>query len=75
MKNSRNKLKNKNADWIIANDVSMKNIGFNKDHNEVTIIEANGKILKIKKNKKSFIASIISDKIINNLLINDKNLN
>ena len=75
MKNSRDKLKNKNADWIIANDVSMKNIGFNKDHNEVTIIEANGKILKIKKNKKSFIASIISDKIINNLLINDKNLN
>ena len=75
MKNSRNKLKNKNADWIIANDVSMKNIGFNKDHNEVTIIEANGKIFKIKKNKKSFIASIISDKIINNLLINDKNLN
>ena len=75
MKNSKNKLKNKNADWIIANDVSRKNIGFNKDYNEVIIIEANGKISKIKKNKKSFIASVISGKIINNLLSNDKNLN
>ena len=75
LQNSKNKLKNKNADWIIANDVSRKNIGFNKDHNEVTIIEANGKISKIKKNKKSFIASVISGKIINSLLINDKNLN
>ena len=28
-----------------------------------------------KKNKKSFIASIISEKIINELLINDKSLN
>ena len=75
MKNSKNKLKNKNADWIIANDVSRQNIGFNKDYNEVIIIEANGKISKIKKNKKSFIASVISGKIINNLLSNDKNLN
>ena len=55
--------------------VSKKDIGFNKDYNEVSIIEANGKISKIKKNKKSFIASVISGKIINSLLINDKNLN
>ena len=75
IQNSKNKLKNKNADWIIANDVSKKDIGFNKDYNEVAIIETSGKITKIKKNKKSFIASIISSKIINNLLINDKNLN
>ena len=73
--NSKNKLKNKNADWIIANDVSKKDIGFNKDFNEVTIIRSDGKISQIKKNKKSFIASIISEKIINELLINDKSLN
>ena len=75
IKNSKSKLKNKNADWIIANDVSKKDIGFNKDYNAVTIIENNGKISEIKKNKKSFIASILSEKIINNLLINDKNFN
>ncbi len=75
MQNSKNKLKNKNADWIIANDVSKKDIGFNKDFNEVTIIQSNGKISQIKKSQKSFIASVISEKIINELLINDKSLN
>ena len=73
--NSKIKLKNKNADWIIANDVSKKDIGFNKDYNAVTIIRSDGKISQIKKNKKSFIASIISGEIIKNLLINDKSLN
>ncbi len=75
LQNSKEKLKNKNADWIIANDVSKKDIGFNNDFNEVTIIQSDGKIAQIKKNKKSFIASIISEKIINELLINDKSLN
>ena len=36
-KNAILKLKNKNCDWIIANDVSKKNVGFNSDYNEVTI--------------------------------------
>ena len=75
LQNSKNKLKNKNADWIIANDVSKKDIGFNKDYNEVTIIKSNGKITQLKKNKKSFIASVISGKIISQLLNNEKNLN
>ena len=64
----KTKLKNKNADWIIANDVSKKDIGFNKDYNAVTIIRSDGKISQIKKNKKSFIASIISEEIINELI-------
>ncbi len=75
IQNSKIKLKNKNADWIIANDVSKKDIGFNNDYNAVTIIDSIGKTLQIKKNKKNFIASIIAEKIINNLLIKDKNLN
>ena len=75
LENSRIKLKNKNADWIIANDVSKNDIGFNKDYNEVTIIESNGKISQIKKNKKSFIASVLSGKIINKLLVNGKSIN
>ncbi len=75
IQNSKIKLKKKNADWIIANDVSKKDIGFNKDYNAVTIIRSDGKISQIKKNKKSFIASVISGEIINKLLINDKSLN
>ncbi len=35
--NAETKLNNKNCDWIIANDVSNKKIGFNSDFNEVTI--------------------------------------
>ena len=75
LQNAKIKLKNKNADWIIANNVSKKDIGFNKDYNEVAIIESNGKITHIKKSKKSFIASVLSEKIINKLLIDDKNFN
>ncbi len=60
LQNSKEKLKNKNADWIIANDVSQKGIGFNNDYNEVSVIESNGKILQIKKNKKKFYCIFIS---------------
>ena len=73
--NSKIKMKNKNSDIIIANDISRKDIGFNKDFNEVTVIDSNGKTFKIKKNKKSFIGSVIADHIISRLLLNDKNLN
>ena len=38
-------------------------------------VQSNGKVTQIKKNKKSFIASVLSEKIINELLINDKSLN
>ncbi len=75
LKNSKDKLKNKNSDLIISNDVSKIGVGFNSDFNEVTILESNGKSLKIKKSKKSYIASIIAERIINKLLVNDKNLN
>ena len=44
--NAEKKLNNKNCDWIIANDVSNKKIGFNSDFNEVTIYYST----KIKKN-------------------------
>jgi len=43
--NSRKKLMKKNCDWIIANDVSNKSIGFNSDFNEVTILYKNKKLM------------------------------
>ena len=73
--NAKNKIRNKNTDLIIANDVSKKQFGFNSDFNEVTIIDNKGKTDFIKKSKKSFIASAIVEKIVNKLLFYDKNLN
>ena len=52
-----------------------KNIGFNSDLNEVTIIEKNGKTQKIQKNSKKFIASLIAKKIVDTFLLNEKSLN
>ena len=60
---------------IVANDVTQKNSGFNSEYNKVTIIDKNGKIETIPKNKKSYIANTIAKKIVNKLLINDKNIN
>ena len=59
----------------MANDVSSKNSGFNSDYNKVFIIDKNGKIEILPRNKKSFIANAIAKKILDKLLINDKNIN
>ena len=75
IKNSLNKLKNKNCDMIIANDVTKNDTGFNSNFNEVFLIDAKGVSEKITKNKKSYIASVLTKKILNKFLINDKNLN
>jgi phosphopantothenoylcysteine decarboxylase/phosphopantothenate--cysteine ligase len=75
IENSVEKLNNKYCDIIIANDVSKKNTGFNSDYNKVTIIEKNGKIENLPKNKKGYIAAKIAKKIIDKFLINDKNTN
>ena len=74
-KNALSKLKNKNCDIIIANDVSKKDSGFNSDYNRVSIIDNSGKIKVVKKNKKSFIANIIADIILDKILINDRSFN
>ena len=65
--NAETKLNNKNCDWIIANDVSNKKIGFNSDFNEVTIHYTDKKKEKLAYKKKSEISDEIVDKIINQL--------
>ena len=59
----------KNCDWIIANDVSNKSIGFDSDFNEVTIIYKNNKINdeKLTRKKKSEISDEIVDRVISQL--------
>ncbi len=73
-KNSITKMRNKNCDMIIANDVSKKDYGFNSDYNKVSIIYSNGKIKELNKNKKSFIANKIAEVILDKLLLDDRNI-
>ncbi len=61
------KLNKKNCDWIIANDVSNKKIGFNSDFNEVSIFYKDSKIDKLTYKLKSEISDEIVEKIINHL--------
>ena len=74
IKNSTNKMKNKNCDLIFANDVSKKGIGFNSDYNKISVIDQTGCVKIIPKNKKSFIANKIAE-ILLNKFIDDRNIN
>ena len=70
IKNAEKKLSNKNLDLIIANDVSNKDIGFDSDDNEVTLITEKEKHLIERQNKRK-----VSKKIIDFISgrINDQN--
>ena len=75
LENSLEKMREKHCDIIVANDVSKKETGFNVDFNEVMLIDKNGKIQKIKKSSKKFIAMMVAKKIINSFLDIKKRLN
>ena len=73
---AKKKLEQKHCDWIIANDVSDKNIGFNSKNNEISIIHKNQVIEKISKREKSEIATLLVQKILKEFPINEnKSLN
>ena len=61
------KLNEKNCDWIVANDVSNKKIGFESDFNEVSIFYKDNKTDKLKYKPKSEISDELVEKIINHL--------
>ena len=67
--NAQKKLMEKNCDWIIANDVSNKSIGFDSNFNEVTIFYKNKKIKdeKLSIKKKSEISDEIVERVIGQL--------
>ena len=67
--NAKKKLVEKNCDWIVANDVSNKSIGFDSDFNEVTIFYKDNKTNdeKLCMKKKSEIADEIIDRVISQL--------
>ena len=62
--NSKKKLLEKNCDWIISNDVSNPEIGFNSENNKVSIFYKNQVEENLPKMSKSAIANEISNKII-----------
>ncbi len=67
--NAKKKLAEKNCDWVIANDVSNKSIGFDSNYNEVSIFYKNKKFKdeKIEIKKKSEISEEIVDRVVEHL--------
>jgi phosphopantothenoylcysteine decarboxylase/phosphopantothenate--cysteine ligase len=64
---AKKKLNEKNCDWIVANDISNKKIGFDSDFNEVSIFYKNSKTDNIKYKSKSEVSDELVKKIINHL--------
>ena len=60
---AKEKIVKKNLDYIVANDISKKDIGFGSDDNEVYIIDRHDNIKKIDKSNKNNIAKAIVDEI------------
>ncbi len=65
--NALKKLSEKNCDWIIANDVSKNDIGFDTDYNKVSIFYKNNSEEKLPKMKKSSLANEIANRVISEL--------
>lgn len=61
---AREKLAAKNLDMIVANDVSMADIGFGSDYNAVKIICSDGSMRDVPKATKERVAHIILDELI-----------
>ena len=60
---AKEKIVKKNLDYIVANDISKKDIAFGSDDNEVYIIDKQDNIKKIDKSNKNNIARAIIDEI------------
>ena len=65
--NAREKLHRKDADLIVANDVSTDGIGFDSEENEVLIISRNGESSRLEKAPKFVIANRILDVVVKRL--------
>lgn len=63
LNNAKEKIEKKGCDYLIANDISRKDIGFNSDENEVHILTKDGEIKKLEKAQKNVIAEEILNEI------------
>ena len=63
VQNAKEKILKKGCDFLIANDISRKDIGFSSEFNEVIIFDKNGKTTKLEKADKRTIARQILEEI------------
>lgn len=63
IENAKEKIEKKGCDYLIANDISRKDIGFSSDYNEVTILDKNGNMKKLERADKMTIARRIFEEI------------
>ena len=63
IENAKEKIRKKGCDFLIANDISRKDIGFSSDYNEVTILDKNGGMKKLERADKMTIAKQIFKEI------------
>lgn len=63
LENAKEKIQKKGCDFLVANDISRKDIGFSSEDNEVTILDKNGNLKRIEKASKSVIARKILEYI------------
>lgn len=64
LNNAEKKLKNKNLDFIVANDITSNDTGFASEDNKVTILSKDGKIVNLDKMSKKQVATNIFDMIL-----------
>lgn len=64
MESALEKLKKKNLDLIVANDISAPGIGFQSDSNQVTIIDREGNVENLPLKSKRDIADLLLDRIL-----------
>ncbi|MGL4108067.1 bifunctional phosphopantothenoylcysteine decarboxylase/phosphopantothenate--cysteine ligase CoaBC [Clostridium sp. LP20] len=61
LENAKGKLKRKNLDYIVANDISSKDIGFASNDNRVTIVTKSGEEISLEKMSKKEVARNLFD--------------
>ena len=61
--NAKEKISKKGCDYLIANDVSRKDIGFSSDYNEVSVLSKDGTVKHIERASKTDIAKRIFEEI------------
>jgi len=74
MENAEVKLKEKNLDFIVANDVTQAGAGFGVDTNIVKILDAQGKVRKVPLLSKDEVADIILDQVVKVVKKKEKDL-
>ncbi|MDV3428642.1 MAG: bifunctional phosphopantothenoylcysteine decarboxylase/phosphopantothenate--cysteine ligase CoaBC [Bacillota bacterium] len=61
IENALSKIDRKNLDFIVANDITKEDSGFASDYNSVMIIDKNGNITEVNRDKKSNISAVLFD--------------